>query len=97
MTKEQLNMKLSFTHLPAYLQGDYCMLSAADISEMRNEEKKLFELTLLLKKKLDVIQRLRMHLIDKRIDADIEIKKLKISNKRLTVEIARLKLNKAEL
>ena len=97
MPKEQLNMKLSFQHLPAYLRGDYCMLSAADISEMRSEEKRLLELSRLLKNKLVVTQHLRMQLIDNKISAEAVMKKLNNTNKKLTIEIARLKLNKAEL
>jgi two-component system CheB/CheR fusion protein len=87
-----LYLKLSFKLLPAYLQGDYCILVATDISEMKKEEKKLLELSRLLEKKLDVIQRLRMQLIDVKIDADVEIEKLKKNNKKLVKEIARLKL-----
>ena len=72
-----LYLKLSIQLLPAYLQGDYCILVATDISEMKKEEKKLLELSRLLEKKLDVIQRLRMQLIDRKIDLKVEINKLK--------------------
>jgi hypothetical protein len=64
---------------------------------MKKEEKKLLELSCLLEKKLDVIQRLRMQLIDKKIDTEVEIKKIKITNKKLAKEIARHKLVEAEL
>lgn len=83
-----LYLKLSFHLLPAYLQGDNCILVATDISEMKREEKKLLELSRLLEQKLDVIKQLRMQLIEKKIDSDIEIKKLKSSNKKLIQEIA---------
>lgn len=92
-----LYLKLSFQLLPAYLQGDYCILVATDITEMQKEEKKLLELHSLLEKKLDVIQRLRMQLIDKKIDLKIEINKLLITNNKLVKEIARHKLVEAEL
>jgi len=92
-----LYLKLSFQLLPAYLQGDYCILVATDISEMKKEEKKLLELHSLLEKKLDVIQRLRMQLIDKKIDLKIEINKLQITNNKLVREITRQKLVEAEL
>jgi two-component system CheB/CheR fusion protein len=92
-----LCLKLSFQLLPAYLQGDYCILVATDISEMKKEEKKLLELSCLLEKKLDVIQRLRMQLIDKKIDTEVEIKKIKITNKKLAKEIAGHKLVEAVL
>ena len=92
-----LYLKLSIHLLPAYLQGDYCILIATDISEIKKEEKKLLELHHLLEKKLDVIQRLRMQLIDKKIDAEVEINKLKNTNKKLVKEIARHKLAETAL
>ena len=87
-----LYLKLSFQFLPAYLKGDYCIIVATDISEMKKEEKKLHELHHLLEKKLDIIQRLRMQLIDKKIDDKLEINKLKITNKKLLKEVTRHKL-----
>jgi len=92
-----LYLKLSFQLLPAYLQGDYCILVATDITEIKKEEKKLLELHSLLEKKIDVIQRLRMQLIDKKIDLKVEINKLLITNNKLVREIARHKLVEAEL
>jgi len=92
-----LYLKLSFKLLPAYLKGDYCILVATDISDMKKEEEKLLELSRLLEKKLDVIQRLRMQLIDKKIDAETEIEKLKKNNKKLVKEIARHKLDETAL
>jgi hypothetical protein len=64
---------------------------------MKKEEKKLLELHRLLEQKLDIIQRLRMQLIDKKIDDKIEINKLLITNKKLVKEISRHKLAEAEL
>src|SRR4030042_7160626 len=55
-----LYLKLSFQLLPVYLQGDYCILVATDISDLKKEENKLLELSRKLEQKLDVIQRLRM-------------------------------------
>ena len=92
-----LFLKLSIQLLPAYLEGDYCVLVATDVSEIKKEEKKLLELSRLLEKKLDVIQRLRMQLIDKKIDAEVEIEKLKKNNKKLVKEIARHKLAETAL
>ena len=92
-----LYLKLSFQLLPAYLQGNYCILVATDISEMKKEEKKLLELHQKLELKLDVIQRLRMQLIDKKIDSEAQIRKLKIKNNKLVEEIYRNKLAEAEL
>jgi two-component system CheB/CheR fusion protein len=92
-----LYLKLSFQLLPAYLQGDYCILVATDITEMKKEEKKLLELHSLLEKKLDVIQRLRMQLIDNKIDDKVEINKLKITNKNLVKEITKLKASRSRI
>jgi two-component system CheB/CheR fusion protein len=92
-----LYLKLSIQLLPAYLHGDYCLLVATDVSEIKKEEKKLLELSRLLEKKLDVIQRLRMQLIDKKIDAEVEIEKLKKKNKILLKEIAKYRLAETEL
>jgi PAS domain S-box-containing protein len=92
-----LYLKLSIQFLPAYLQGDYCILVATDISEIKKEEKKLLELHRLLEQKLDVIQRLRMQLIDKKIDDEVEINKLRITNKKLAKEITKHELAEAEL
>lgn len=86
-----LYLKLSFHHLPAYLQGDNCILVATDISELKREEKKLVELSHLLEEKLDVIQQLRMQLIEKKIDSETEIKELKSKNKKLVKEIEKHK------
>ncbi|MDF1560141.1 MAG: PAS domain-containing protein [Bacteroidales bacterium] len=84
-----LYLKLSFHLLPAYLQGDNCILVATDVTEIKREEKKLLKLSHLLEQKLEIIQQLRMQLIEKKIDSDIEIKKLKSSNKKLIQKIAR--------
>jgi PAS domain S-box-containing protein len=92
-----VHLKISFQILPAYLQGDYCILVATDISEIKKEEKKLLELSRLLEQKLNVIQRLRMQLIDRKIDLKVEINKLKITNKKLVKVITRHKVVEAEL
>jgi PAS domain S-box-containing protein len=92
-----LYLKLSFHLLPAYLQGDNCILVATDVTEIKREEKKLRELSLLLEQKLDVIKQLRMRLIEKKIDSDVEIKKLKNLNKNLVQKIASYKQAQADL
>lgn len=84
-------LKLSFLLLPSYLQGDHCIVIATDISKIKLVEKKLLELQHLLEKKLDVIQRLRMQLIDKKIDNEVEIAKIKKTNKELAKEITKHK------
>jgi len=92
-----LYLKLSFHILPAYLQGDNCILVATDVTEIKREEKKLRELSLLLEQKLEVIQQLRMQLIEKKIDTDVDIKKLKSANTKLVHELAKHKRIAAEL
>ena len=95
--RNSLYLKLSIHHLPDYLQGDYCILVATDITEIKKEEKKLLELHRSVEQKLYVIQRLRMQLIDNKIDLNEEINKLKIANKKLVKEITRHKLSEAAL
>lgn len=92
-----LFLKLSFHHLPAYLQGDNCIIVATDITEMKREELKLLEMSRLLAQKLELIKQLRMQLIEKKIDSEVELKKLKKSNKRLVQKIAEHKQVEADL
>jgi len=92
-----LYLKLSIQFLPAYLKGDYCILVATDISEIKKEEKKLLELHQVLEKKLDVIQRLRIQLIDKKIDDEVAMDNLRITNKKLAKGISRYEQVVAEL
>jgi len=92
-----LYLKLSIQFLPAYLHGDYCILVATDISEIKKEEKKLLELHNLLEKKLDVIQRLRIQLIDKKIDDEVAMDNLRITNKKLAKGISKYEQVVAEL
>ena len=93
----KLYLKLSFQLLPAYLKGDYCVLVATDITKIKKEEEKLLELHRLLEQKLSVIERLRMQLIDKKIDNEVVINKLELANKKLVKEISRLEMAQAEL
>ena len=92
-----LYLKLSFHLLPPYLQGDNCILIATDITELKKKENELLELHSLLEQQLDKVKRLRMQLIDKKIDAEVEINKLKNTNKKLDKEITKHKLVEAEL
>jgi two-component system CheB/CheR fusion protein len=92
-----LFLKLSFLLLPSYLQGDHCIVIATDISAIKLVEKQLLELQHLLEKKLDVIERLRLQLIDKKIDNEVEITKIKKTNKELVREITKHKLIETKL
>jgi len=92
-----LYLKLSIQFLPDYLQGDYYILVATDITEIKKKEKKLLELHNSLEQKLDIIQRLRMQLIDRKIDLTSELNKLKSTNKKHVKEITSYKLSQAAL
>lgn len=92
-----LCLKLSFHLLPPYLQGDICILIATDISEMKKKEKELFELHRLLEQQFDQLKDLRIDLINAKIDAKAENKKLKKTNEILVEEITKYKLADAEL
>jgi two-component system phosphate regulon sensor histidine kinase PhoR len=92
-----LFLKLSFHLLPSYLQGDNFILIATDISELKKKENELLELHHLIEQKLNIIERLRMQLIDKKIDDEEEITRLKNTNKKLVKKITKHKLIEAEL
>jgi PAS domain S-box-containing protein len=94
---DSIFLKLSFLLLPSYLQGDHCIVIATDISEIKLAEKKLLDLHQILEKKLDVIQRLRMQLIEKKIDDESEIVKITAINKKLVKELAKYKLMEEQL
>jgi hypothetical protein len=64
---------------------------------MKKKENELLELHRLLEEKLDIIQRLRIELINKKIDDEVEINKLKSTNIKLVKEITKHKLAEAEL
>jgi len=92
-----LYLKLSFHLLPSYLQGNNRILIATDITEMKKKENELLELHRVLEINLDKIQRLRMQLIDKMIENEVKINKLKNTNNKLVKEITKHKLIEAEL
>jgi hypothetical protein len=79
------------------MKGGNYILIATDISELKKKEDELLELHRLLEQKLDIIQRLRIELINKKIDDEVEIDKLKIKNIKLVKEITRHRLVEAEL
>jgi PAS domain S-box-containing protein len=90
-------LKLSFHVLPSYLEGENIIVIATDISELKNKENELLELYGVLERKLNIIERLRMQLIDKKIDDEVVMNKLKTTNKKLTKEITRHKIVEEEL
>jgi two-component system phosphate regulon sensor histidine kinase PhoR len=89
-------LKLSFHLLPAYLHGDNFILIATDISELKKKENELIKLQSLLEERLYIIEKLRMELIDKKIDDEEKINELKISNRKLGKEIIKNKLVKSD-
>ena len=93
----KLYLKLSFHLSPPYIEGENYILIATDVTIMKEKENELIELHNSIEKQLDIIQRLRMDLIDKQIDAKVEINKLKNTNKKLVKEISRHKMVEAEL
>jgi two-component system phosphate regulon sensor histidine kinase PhoR len=93
----KLYLKLSFHLSPPNIEGENYILIATDVTIMKEKENELLELHNSLEKQLDIIQRLRMDLIDKRIDAEVEINKLKNTNKKLVKEITKHKMVEAEL
>lgn len=92
-----LYLKISFHLLPGYLGGENRIIIATDVSELKKKENELLELQRLLEQKLNVIEHLRMQLIDKKIDNEVEINKLRNTNLKLVKEITKHKLVVAEL
>jgi two-component system CheB/CheR fusion protein len=84
-------LKLSFYLLPSYLSSDNFIVIATDISDLKKKEIELLELHSLLDNRLGLIERLPLHLIDKKNDDENKINKIKIANKKLVKEIARHK------
>jgi two-component system CheB/CheR fusion protein len=93
----KLYLKLSFHLSPPYIEGENYILIATDVTIMKEKENELIELHNSIEKQLDIIQRLRMDLIDKQIDAKVEINKLKNTIKKLVKEITKHKMVEAEL
>jgi PAS domain S-box-containing protein len=90
-------LKLTFRHLPSYLNGESCIIIATDITEIKKKEIELCEAHRLLKQNLDQIQDLRMDLINAKIDSEVAIKNLMNSNKKLIKLISKQKLVEAEM
>jgi PAS domain S-box-containing protein len=92
-----LFLKLSFHLLPAYLQGEHCIMIATDISDLKKKENELLELHSKLQIYFKNLQGLRIDLINAKIESDMEKNKLKITNNKLLKEIAKLKILEAGL
>ncbi len=92
-----LYIKLTFRHLPSYLNGDSCILIATDITEIKKKENELLESHRLLKQNLAQIKDMRIDLINTKIDSETAIKNLMKSNKKLIKLISKQKLVEAEI
>ena len=89
-----LYLKLSLHLLPPYLQGDYYILTATDISELKKKETELLALQRLLEQHLDQSRGLRIDLVNAKLEAKAENNKLVKANMALNQEIARIKMEK---
>ena len=90
-------LKLSFHLLPPYLEGDYFIMTATDITELKNKEKELLKMHRLLEQHFDQLKDLRIDLINAEILSREENTKLKNTNKRLSRELSKLKLSEPEM
>lgn len=84
-------LKLSFHLLPPYLEGDHFIITATDITELKQHEKELLRLHRILENQFDQLKGLRIDLINAEIMVSEENNKLKNANKKLTSQIARHK------
>jgi two-component system CheB/CheR fusion protein len=90
-------LKLTFRHLPSYLNGESYIIIATDITEIKKKENELRESHRLLKQNLDQIKDLRIDLINAKIDSEVAIRNLMNSNKKLIKLISKQKLVEAEM
>jgi len=87
-----LYLRLSIHHLPPYLQGDYYILIATDISDLKKREHELIELIGKLTNHIKALRELRINNISETIDVRGIKNKLETANNKLYKEI--LKLNR---
>ena len=90
-------LKLTFRHLPSYLNGESYIVIATDITEIKKKEIELCEAQRLLKQNLAQIKDLRIDLINAKIDSGVAIKNLMNSNKNLNKLISKQKVVEAEM
>jgi PAS domain S-box-containing protein len=90
-------LKLTFRHLPSYLNGESCIIIATDITEIKKKEIELCEAQRLLKQNLDQIKDLRIDLINAKINSGVAIKNLMKSNEKLIKLVSKQKLLEAEM
>ena len=85
-----LFLRLSLSHLPAYLHGDGYVLIVTDISELKKRENELHELVSKLVRHIKALRALRIDSINETIDVEAKRKRLEIANKQLYKEITKL-------
>jgi len=87
-----LYLRLSIHLLPPYLQGDYYILIATDISDLKKKENELSEIIVKLVNHIKALRALRINNICDTMDVEGRKNKLKFANDKLYKEI--LKLNR---
>lgn len=85
-----LFLKLSFSHLPTYIQGDNSVLIVTDISELKQRQNELNELILKLVHHIKALRALRIDNINETIDVEARKNRLELANKQLYKEITKL-------
>jgi PAS domain S-box-containing protein len=85
-----LYLKLSFSLLPSYIQGDNSVLIVTDISELKKRQNELNELISKLVHHIKALRALRIDNINETIDVEGRKNKLELANKQLYKEITKL-------
>lgn len=85
-----LYLKLSFSLLPSYIQGDNSVLIVTDISELMRRENELNELVVKLVHHIKALRALRIDNINETIDIEARKNRLELANKQLYKEITKL-------
>ena len=85
-----LYLKLSFSLLPSYVQGDNTVLIVTDISELKKRENELHELIVKLVHHIKALRALRIDNINETIDVEGRKNRLELANKQLYKEINKL-------
>ncbi len=85
-----LYLRLSIHYLPPYLQGDFYILIATDISDLKKKEYELNEIIKKLIYHIKALRALRIENICETFDAEGSKNKLEITNNKLSKEIIKL-------
>lgn len=83
-------IRLSIHRLPPYLQGDYYILIATDISDLKREEQQLIEVIGKLMNHIEALRALRIENINESLDVTGLKNKLETANSKLFKEIIKL-------